>query len=330
MRTTYLIHDRADNSTRAEWWVSRLSTSITPVVVVLWLLLFLAGCTSATELAPPPAEMRDRLGTVAVTAVPFAGTVANAVPARGSAADAAEGAVDGALIGLRAAAELGWYLGAEMCAGTGGEAAVMCLAIVAATFPAAVLFGAAVGAVNGYGATTGMKAPKQDLATLPQQRPEVELRRRFLRLGAVKTEVRLVDADAAAGMEGTHDGDPAVPHDSRIEIEVTRFALDGHDRSGSEMWIELAARARIVLPGEVGQPYLRNWRYSGPRRRYFEPAQDLMGVEEEALLLPVDLNTAFEVLADKMVFDLLVATEPEIRRGEPEPGTAWAVQELKL
>ena len=291
---------------RAERWLSQLAAAL------LWLLLFLAGCSTAPEIAPSPPEMRARLGTVAVSAVPFQEAMALAWAPRERGADALLAAGEGALEGFVAGVQFGGHL-AQGCAGTGGEAALACLTIVAATFPIAAIVGALVGVVEVYRAGGDAEELGYDPAAMPRFRPEVELRRRFLRLGAAKTEVRLVDADAVDAIEGTHDGDAPPSHDSRIEIEISRFALVNHDRSGSTWSIDLAARARIVLAGEAGASYRRDWRYAGAKRRYFDAAED-----DPALR--ADLGTALEGLAEKMVFDLLIATAPESGRGEPGAG----------
>ncbi len=305
----------------ADRWVSRLSVAISPIVAVAWLLLlFLAGCATETKLAPPPVEIRSRLGTVAVVVEPFKGVLEAAAPARRFGGGAAEGAGEGAMASLR--------YGLDVCDGLGAIMPPACLLTLVGSVlyaPVGALIGAVKGAGTGYEYEKVDRARSQIRAVLDQSRPAAELRRRFLRLATEKTNLRLVDssgqaAAAANRIEGTHDGDAAIPPDSRIEINIIRFALVGEGGVDPDLSIELVTRARIVVSGEAGQPYLRRWRYSSPKRNYFEAA------EGDPPALQSDLEVAFEALAEKMVFDLLLATEPEIRRGEPKPGTAWTVE----
>lgn len=109
------------------------------------------------------------------------------------------------------------------------------------------------------------------------------------------------------------------PHyDSFLYIESS-FQIESSGQIDPDLTLSVTVNARLIVSGDHAQIYSRQWRYRGDPRNYFALAAD------DAKLLRLEFENAYFRLAEKIIFDLFVTDDAEIRRGwEVGVAVSWA------
>lgn len=275
-----------------------------------------AGC-GTVEFAPPSAAVRQQIQSAVITVRPAATAEGPVEPAK----DAGSGASSGA----RLAASGSMTLGLEACAVFFGVAAdfTLPMLICGATVPFGVvmapfaaLVGAAVGPAMAHPAGQVETAQERLIAALGEVDAAGHLRDRLVATAAEQGSVRLATRAPRAdvgGASGPLGG-------TVLEITVTDFGLNTLGEFEPDVVLEIGARARLVRSADDQVLYWRDWRYLGPQRSYFHAA------DKDARVLRWDIRKGFERLADKIVFDLLIGTGPDVVFDDRQrPGTVETV-----
>lgn len=276
-----------------------------------------AGCETV-EFGPPSAEVRRQIRSALVAVLPAAAAEGPVEPAK----DPGPGASSRA---ARVAAAGSMTVGAEACAMFFGVAAdftlpmLICGATVpvgAVIAPFAALVGAAVGPTIAPPAAQVEAAQRRLTAALGEVDAARSLRDRLVATAAEQTNVRLATRAQRAGIEGASGAGAG----TILEITFTDFGLNTLGEFEPDVVLEIGARARLIRAADNRVLYWRIWRYLGPQRTYFDAA------EEDAKVLRWDIRKGFERLADKIVFDLLIGTGPDVVFDDRQrPGTVETV-----
>jgi hypothetical protein len=96
-----------------------------------------------------------------------------------------------------------------------------------------------------------------------------------------------------------------------LRTEFT-FALFGE--IDPDMTLEATAVAKLVRTRDNSTIYWRNWKYRGATHGYFDLAAS------GGAPLRAEIEKAYTALADKVAFDLFIATEPELKVTEQSRG----------
>ena len=280
-----------------------LRRSLRPIVKLCWLAI-LAGCATV----PPPPHPMDNASpayAIAVIPVPYA-------PGFGSG-----GRTDGE---TRA-------LGAVKGAGVGALAGGLLVGIGAIVFPplgvplglALTPYLAAGGAIAGY-AGPPARGPEAASGVPEEQSPILDrtldnlLSDRLPELtgSAVVRSVATFTPFAAEVMEGVGPGSKDGLPDYRslrdrgfagaLEIRITRIGFAGWGANGISLFATAEAR---LIDTETGNPkWLRGLVYESPTHSFSR------WMREDAVLTRVELERAYRTLAERIVDDLFLSTEP--------------------
>ena len=283
-----------------------------PQLPAVAILSILGGCTGPrVRVAPPSGALRAQILSVGLDVTSPAGPVDVETPIKGKGRGALVGAGLGAFCYLT-------------IVGIPADPAV--LALDAILIPPFAAGGAIYGAVaaqpeeNVNAAQASLKAATKetDVAML--------VRDRLLSRTDATTKLMIAPGGVPPG--------PTFDHWLEIEIEGPSFISDG--RFNPDVTLFVGARARLRRITDNASLYERRWLYRSVERPYFEFAAN------DGALLRADLQAAAARLADKVLLDLFVATEPELARtpkpGEAvtlpstdrDPGTPWAADGSRL
>lgn len=289
------------------------------VLIVPAVLAGLVGCTTEMQTFPPPApDIRQQLAASPLEAVGDEHVYRPRDPSSGIGQAASEGAKTGATIGL---APLG------MCdpGGTGsspeveGLACVIGLALTVIAVPVGAVVGAGVGAGIAHTEEEVEVASANLNAALAELTLSEDLFDHFQAVSASHEigTLPIVGESAAHEIESPDDADDGSP-DRILEIGVIHLSAESRGEWDPDLSIGLMARARLLRPSDNSVIYQRIWEYRSPWQDYFEMAED------DAALLRSMIETGLEQLADSMVTDLFLTSEPEAHPVGPVPeGEVW-------
>ena len=270
--------------------------------VILLFALAVGGCAGTPPPPLPSGELRARIGTLGLVALPFEETIDPEMPTKGAGEGAAAGAKQGGL--------------ALVYAGCVGGYAPGC-AIGVALAPVGALVGAGVGAARARTPAEVEAAQASLVAALKTVRPNIELRDRVARYARRHVVVK-APADTgeppAAGRAGA---------DTVLELRKIQLGVITLGEISPSLKVTLGVRGILVRAADGRVIYVRSWVYRGEGRNYFELAAD------SGARLNTELEQAYDKLAEKIVHDLFVAAVPAPEERE-EDGTAWAVEATEL
>ncbi len=229
------------------------------------------------------------------------------------------GAAAGAVQGLGVGATPLYMCHPELTVGTLGLSCLLGLSLAVVTVPVGTVVGAGVGAGIAHTEEEVEAASANIDAALAEARLTEGL---FDYLRAAGGSYRVGIPPTAEGTAlteiGGHEGVTQDLSDSRIEIGITHMRIESRGDWDPDLSIVLSARARLVRASDQVTIYQREWKYRSPSRDYFEVAED------DASLLRSMIDTGLSSLADAIVTDLFVKTEPEIHADGPVPaGEVW-------
>jgi len=266
----------------------------------------LAGCTTV-EYLPPPQEMREQLGNVAIVSRPVDPSLE---------VDEPPGTGTGALLGAGMGAAFGLSLGVKGCAGSGDRSGIVCtmsFAVGVILAVPAALIGSVAGAAAAPPSDDVKAATISLVRALEDARPnqalqynlsEEALRKRLCHLRSV--EVNSLTTTGYSHLEAAGFG-------SVLEIQVRSFEVDVAGGFDPVLSPKLIVEARLLRAADGTELYRRAWLYWGTERDYFQMASD------NAQKFRKDVKSAYQALAKRILRDLFLANTAEIRHG-PEPG----------
>lgn len=276
--------------------------------VILLFALAVGGCAGTPPPPLPSGELRARIGTLGLVALPFEETIDPEMPTRG----AGEGAAAGAGQGARGSISI---CGAVIY-DTSGLSALLCAAGIALA-PVAAVVGAGVGAARARTPAEVEAAQASLVAALKTVRPDIELRDRVARYARQHVVVK-APADTGEPPAARRAGADTVLELRKIQLGVITLG-----EISPSLKVTLGVRGILVRVADGRVLYVRSWVYRGEGRNYFELAAD------SGARLNTELEQAYDKLAEKIVHDLFVAAVPAPEERE-EDGTAWAIEATEL
>jgi hypothetical protein len=261
------------------------------------LIAVMAACArtaSSPEALPGPVP--DRLGSIAVVALPAGAPLELQTPAKGQSGGAWSGAGQGAwgsvAVGLRAGLLSGHPIGF-----------LTLTALGVALAPVAAITGGVMGASNAYPEREVSAAEAVLRRTLTQADPAGAVRERVASIAGTTTPRELTGRPQLAQGHGYSDlrGDG---FDTALEILVVHLGLLGQGKIDPSLGLRLAVRGRLVSLDSFASRYERTWTYSGARRGFFAWAED------DARLLRAELERAYREIAVDVVSDLFLTPAP--------------------
>ncbi len=273
----------------------------------LWLVFLLAGC-AGPMVAPPPQDTRDRMYQVVVhvSAVPQTLLEPDEQPVAGGKEGAAYGAKSGAVTAVGVGAATGLIVGCQPVWGpliiitcpvglVGGTALG-----VAAAIPSAAI-GAAVGSSKAQAEEKVAETAVTFAKIIESTNVSEKLRDRLL------TSIEsMTDTTVAASPEDSASGYVSGPEDHSgiiIDVVIEQAALTMAGRLEPDLYIEIAAKARLREPSRPGWIYERAWSYYGELGEYF------LLLDEDGAGLRREIDSSFAKVADAIVVDLFLSNE---------------------
>jgi|GEM_PF-2106315 len=271
-------------------------------------VVFLAlGACAQPRFYPPDPETRAQLDGIAVVAEGRAPSpVRPDRPVEGAGEGAASGAGQGALGSVMGGAYAGASSGDPL-----GFVVLTALGIVLA--PPAAVIGGVVGASRAHSADEVQAADEALRAGLADVALLDRLHARVTESLRARTPLRVVALRPAERPDFASLAVRGVA--SVLEIGVTRFDMTADGEISPDITIHFDVEARLLRASDGQELYRRAWAYRSREHNYFDLAED------DAALLRAQIATAERVMAEKIVYDLFVATTPEAATIAPE--TAW-------
>lgn len=266
------------------------------LLTCLLILLLSVGCAER-RFYPPPPDVRANLTDIAVIA--SAGAAAPSLPdspvkgaGQGAAVGAGQGAVGSLAGGLQAGAATRDPLGAIF---------MTALGVVLA--PPAAVIGGVVGASRAHPADEVTAAERNFRQTLAEIELLETLHDEVTDALRKRTSLRVFDIPASNITDYSVLSDKKV--DTILEIAVTRFEFEVDGRISPDITIHLVTEARLVSAVDRQEVYRRVWAFASQNHNYFELS------DNNAALLRSEIETAVQLMAQKMVYDIFVSTTPE-------------------
>lgn len=290
----------------------------TAVVVIATL----SACSSTVRtVPPPPAQLAAQPGAWAVLTRPETSQKSRLPTPLSPGAAAAKGAKAGAAAAFAPAGVV-----AVAAAGSSGEDAAvgMLLAIPLAVAgiaiaPFTAIVGAGVGAGAAHSKAEIAAAETSMAAALDAANPSEMARQRIVALAVERAGRQIYDCGEsqtpAACVERS-----AEPLSMLLTVVVSQPYIEVQGSIQLNLRLLLYANAAVLQVSDGATVYWRSWIYRGRQHNYFDLAA------EDAKLFRAELEAATEVLATKIVDDLLIGGREEVHRTPEQPeGTVWTV-----
>jgi hypothetical protein len=244
--------------------------------------------------------LRARLGEVGVVAV--------AAPSMKPPGEPVKGAEQGMDAGIKQGAVYSLGGGASLCLAQEPYSCAFGLVAGVLLTPAAAVIGGTVGALRARTkeeVEAAAKQHEQTFAELARSDFSDRLAARLIERARDRWDVRFLrrsPTDDDAGRNG-----PAGEGVDTALVLDTEFTFAHFGEIDPDMTLEATAVARLTRTGDHITLYRREWKYRGATHGYFELAA------AGGAPLRAEIEKAYTALADRIVFDLFIATEPELK-----------------
>jgi hypothetical protein len=312
------------------------------------MLVAVSACETAT-FDPPSSAIRQQMGKVAVSALPYHVFAKLEEPSKGAGEGAASGAGQGALLG-----GLGPVYG--FCGTGDGFACLFGIALGAVLVIPSAAIGGVVGAVRAHPEGEVLSASKSLQEAIRSAQISESVKRHLLLMsigfglkplppaplparhvqqphpfpdavsaplsdaGAISKPLEVPDPDDPQGEAPDGQWAPPEPEplpaapgfDTLLEISTRSFELAVSGKIEPDIAPKIAVQARIIRSRDRRELYRRSWLYWGPERDFFEASA------ANAALFRDDLELAYRALASRIRDDLFVSLEAETQRPPQE------------
>lgn len=264
-------------------------------------LLVVSGC-AREKFAPPSPELRSQLGNVGVVPV----TTVKA-PGMKPPNEPVKGMLEGVVSGAKQGAGYGFFGGASLCAARDPFLCLYGLMIGVTLAPPGALIGATLGAARARTkeeVEAAAKQIEQAFAELAKREFTGQLAEKLIRRAREKWDLTFLRR-SREGDDGSYEELAEQGLDTALVLSVTRFTFAHFGEIDPDMTLEASVAARLVRTSDDWELYRRDWRYRGSTHSYFDLAA------AGGALLREEIDKGYTALADRVVSDLFVTTEPE-------------------
>ncbi len=271
------------------------------VFLVAGSLVAISGCAQV-KFAPPSPEIRSQLGKVGV--VPDTAVKA---PSMEAPKEPVKGMLEGMASGAKQGAQYGFFGGASFCAARDPYLCLWGLMVGVSLAPPAALVGATMGAARARTKEQVEFAAaqlEQAFAELAKREFTGQLAEKLIQRAREKWHLRFLRR-TRVGNEGSYKELADDGLDTALVLSVTQFKFAYFGEIYPDMTLEATVVARLVRTGDDWEIYRREWKYRGSTHSYFDLAA------EGGALLREEIGKGYTALAERVVSDLFIVTEPE-------------------